>query len=51
MQGIDPYEICKFAGLTLETFERVYSHHHPDYMAGIRKAQAKQPKPPKMAAE
>jgi hypothetical protein len=36
--------------LTLETFERVYSHHHPDYMEGIRKAQAKQPKL-KVAAE
>ncbi len=43
MADIDPYEICKFAGLTLEAFERAYSHHNPDYMAGIRKAQANQP--------
>ena len=39
--GVDPYEICKFAGLTMETFERVYSHHHPAYMQGVMKAQAK----------
>lgn len=48
--GVDPYEICKFAGLKMETFENVYSHHHPDYMSGVRKAQAKKPKL-KVAAE
>ena len=41
LQAVDPYEICKYAGLSLETFERVYSHHHPDYMSGIRRAKAK----------
>ncbi len=39
--GVDPYEICKYAGLSMETFERVYSHHHPAYMSGVRKAQAR----------
>ena len=48
IQGVDPYEICKFAGLTMETFERVYSHHHPDFMAGVRKAQAKPAKVTKL---
>ena len=48
--GVDPYEICKFAGLTMETFERVYSHHHPDYMSGVRKARGKR-KPLALAAE
>lgn len=41
LAGVDPYEICKFAGLTMETFERVYSHHHPDHMQGVRKAQSR----------
>jgi hypothetical protein len=26
--GVDPYEICRFAGLTTEVFEEVYAHHH-----------------------
>ena len=39
--GVDPYEICKFAGITMETFDRVYSHHHPAYMKGVMKAQEK----------
>jgi integrase len=41
LQGVDVYEICNFAGLTKETFERVYAHHHPDYMDGVMKAQGK----------
>ena len=53
LAGVDPYEICSYAGLTIETFERVYAHHHPDYQAGIRKAQAKKVKatPVAIAAE
>jgi integrase len=41
LAGVDPYEICKFAGLSMEVFERVYSHHHPAYMRGVMKAQRK----------
>ncbi len=41
MAGVDPYEICGYAGLTIETFERVYAHHHPDYQGGVRRAQSK----------
>jgi integrase len=33
--GVDPYEICRFAGITMEIFEEVYAHHHPDYMRGV----------------
>ena len=47
LAGVDPYEICKFAGLTMETFERVYSHHHPDFMSGIKNAQSGKPRKPK----
>ncbi len=46
ISGEDPYEICKFAGLTIEIFETVYGHHHPDYMAGIRRAQEKRKREP-----
>lgn len=31
--GVPPHEICGFFGVTLETFERVYGHHHPDYQS------------------
>jgi hypothetical protein len=27
------HEICGFLGMTRETFERVYGHHHPDFQA------------------
>jgi integrase len=29
--GVPAHEICGFFGVTLEVFERVYGHHHPDY--------------------
>jgi integrase len=28
------HEICGFLGMTRETFEHVYGHHHPDFQAG-----------------
>jgi integrase len=28
------HEICGFLGMTRETFEQVYGHHHPDFQAG-----------------
>ncbi len=35
IEGVDPYEICRYAGITMEVFEEVYVHHHPDYMRGV----------------
>jgi hypothetical protein len=35
--GVDPYEICRYASITMETFEEVYAHHHPDFMTGVHK--------------
>lgn len=35
LEGVDPYEICRYAGITMEVFERVYAHHHPDFMRGV----------------
>jgi integrase len=29
--GVPVHEICGFFGVTVEVFERVYGHHHPDY--------------------
>lgn len=37
IEGVDPYEICRFAGITMEVFETVYAHHHPDFMTGVHK--------------
>jgi integrase len=37
MGGVDPYEICRFAGITMEVFEDVYAHHHPDFMRGVER--------------
>jgi integrase len=31
--GVPVHEICGFFGITLELFERVYGHHHPDYQS------------------
>lgn len=35
------HEICGFLGMTRETFERVYGHHHPDFQAGAVNAFSK----------
>jgi hypothetical protein len=37
IEGVDPYEICRYAGITMEMFEEVYAHHHPDFMLGVHK--------------
>ncbi|MGA9855084.1 MAG: site-specific integrase [Gammaproteobacteria bacterium] len=37
IEGVDPYEICRYAGITMEVFERVYAHHHPDFMRGVHR--------------
>ena len=30
--GADKWEAAGYLGMTLETLERVYGHHHPDYL-------------------
>lgn len=37
IEGVDPYEICRYAGITMEVFEQVYAHHHPDFMSGVHR--------------
>ena len=31
-RGADKWAAAGFLGLTLDTLERVYGHHHPDYL-------------------
>ena len=31
--GVPSHEICGFFGITMDVFERVYGHHHPDYQS------------------
>jgi len=31
-RGVPVWEVAGFLGMTVETVERVYGHHHPDYL-------------------
>jgi hypothetical protein len=30
-KSVPAHEICGFLGMSLEMFQRVYGHHHPDF--------------------
>jgi len=32
-RGVDKWQACGFLGMTMETLEKNYGHHHPDYQA------------------
>jgi integrase len=36
--GVDKWEAAGFLGMSVETLERVYGHHHPDYLKGAAAA-------------
>lgn len=36
--GVDPYEASGYLGMTLETLETTYGHHHPSHQAGVGSA-------------
>jgi integrase len=36
--GVDLWEASGFLGMTVETLQRVYGHHHPDNSAGVHAA-------------
>lgn len=36
LEGADLYQAGKYFGLTVETLERVYGHHHPEHLAGVK---------------
>jgi integrase len=42
--GVNIWRLAGFLGMTVETLERVYGHHHPDYMADAAEAIAQKPK-------
>lgn len=42
-RGAPMHEICGFLGMTRETFESVYGHHHPDFQAGAVNALSGRP--------
>jgi integrase len=33
--GEDKYEVSGFAGMSMDTLDRVYGHHHPDHQKGV----------------
>jgi integrase len=35
MQGVPVWEAAGYAGMTVETFEKVYGHHHPDFQKSV----------------
>ncbi|HEY8604517.1 site-specific integrase [Tsuneonella suprasediminis] len=37
-KGVDKHEACGFLGMTRETLEKNYGHHHPQYQMGARDA-------------
>ncbi|WOF43546.1 site-specific integrase [Sphingopyxis indica] len=37
-KGIDKHEACGFLGMTRETLEKNYGHHHPNYQTSARDA-------------
>jgi integrase len=37
-RGVGPWEAAKYLGMTVETLERVYGHHHPDYLMNAKNA-------------
>jgi integrase len=43
-RGAPVHEICGFLGMTRETFERVYGHHHPDHQQGAVNALSSRPR-------
>lgn len=34
--GSPPWEVAAYANTSLETIEKVYGHHHPDHLSGVR---------------
>lgn len=36
--GMDKWQACGFFGLTMETLESVYGHHHPDFQDDVKRA-------------
>jgi len=37
-RGVDPWQAAKYLGMTVEMLERVYGHHHPDFLKQVKNA-------------
>ncbi|MBZ8133266.1 site-specific integrase [Afifella sp. IM 167] len=37
-EGVDMWQASRFLGMSMETLERVYGHHHPDHLRAAREA-------------
>ena len=35
LEGRDPFQICRYFGVTMVVLERTYLHHHPSYLSGM----------------
>lgn len=36
--GVDLWEVAGFLGMSVQTLEKNYGHHHPDHVSGVHKA-------------
>jgi integrase len=43
--GVDKWEVAGFLGMSVEILERVYGHHHPDYLRAAARAIGYRPLP------
>ena len=48
--GVDKWEASGFFGVGLEMIERVYGHHHPDYLQGAKLAMERNREGPRLRA-
>jgi hypothetical protein len=37
-RGVDKWEAAGFLGMSVDMLERVYGHHHPDFMRSAAEA-------------
>src|SRR5581483_11539046 len=43
--GVDKWEAAGFLGMSVETLDRVYGHHHPDHLKAAARAIGYRPRP------
>jgi len=50
-QGVDIWDAAGFLAMTVETLERVYGHHHPDYLRSAADALSGRPRNVRVTSE
>jgi hypothetical protein len=48
--GTDLWQTAGFIGMTVETLEKNYGHHHPDHLADAARAMSRSQKPHRNSA-